>query len=137
MATLGVSSRKRYRLFVRQSEEVLEASGCDEAVALAVQLARRQTNRSSVLFALSGTVADFCRALAACEERVAAVVVRPDESDVKHKAFLREVRELTSAEGAWLIWNEPNAHVDGEDEIPREFHGIRPDVTCWQEEPAL
>lgn len=146
MATPAVSSR--YRLFVRQSGELLEADGFARAQALAVRLARRQTKRLRVISVLpvdysaepdrstvqvrTAAVSEFCRALADSEERVAAVIVHPDERDVKHKAFLREIRELTSAEGAWLIWHEPKAHVDGENEIPREFHGIRPDITCWR-----
>jgi len=128
MAMPAVSSEQQYRLYIRQNERHLAASGLDEAMDLAVDLARSTTRRFDVIRVLATDISDFCRRLADSESRVAAVIVTPDEGDVRHKAFLREVRELTSAEGAWLIWHEPKTQTD----VPREFYGIRPDVICWR-----
>jgi glutamate-1-semialdehyde aminotransferase len=71
--------------------------------------------------------------LASCEDRIAAVIVTPDESEPRNKMFLREVRELTSAEGALLIWRAPVESM-GRIGNPPEFYGIKPDITCYEDQ---
>ena len=130
MATrAGFSS---YRLYVRQGDRTFHAKSEGESVRRAIGIARRATKRRKILDVQTTDISGFCKALAACEERLAAVIVTPDEKDPKHRGFLREVRELTSAEGALLIWREKDDDR-AETRGPREILGIQPDITCYSE----
>ena len=107
----------------------------------ALGLARKHTGRRKVFFVvppgsqpeipfdddctaiLTNRVSEFCRALAASEVRIAAIFVQPDTRDMKVIGFLREVRELTSAEGACLLLEESSARSFAD-------YGICADLIC-------
>lgn len=149
---MHVDSSKGFTLFIRESGKVLHAKSAEESVRRAFRVARQKTKRRKIVNVLpadytetnpgikdskshvtvyTNHISNFCRALATSEARVAAVVVTPDERDLKYKGFLREIRELTSAEGALLIWKEVEGNENAENENPREFFGIQPDIICW------
>lgn len=150
MATRAGSSKDGFMVHISETGKLVNVPSDDRAVDLAIQMARRRTKRRKVFAVFpvdsfgktegssqvtplyTNRVSDFCRALAASDSRIAAVLVTPDDRDLMHKAFLREIRELTSAEGAWLIWKETKVELDETHAIPREFFGIRPDITCWK-----
>ena len=49
-------------------------------------------------------ISELCNLIATSESRIGAVVVAPKGEDLIYKRFLKRVRQLTSAEGAALIW---------------------------------
>lgn len=84
-----------------------------------------------VEFCEGGGLAKFCRTMGESPERIAAIMVEPAPGGGPiYKRFLQKVRELTSAEGAVLIWDEtmtdPGAFPGG----LRSLYKIKPDLSC-------
>jgi glutamate-1-semialdehyde aminotransferase len=74
-----------------------------------------------------GNIGLVCKEIGEAEERIAAVVVAPRRAeDLVLKRFLRRLRELVSAEGALLIWEE----TQGSRETLQIAYGVKPDLTC-------
>ena len=76
----------------------------------------------------------FCRAIAESEERIAAVIAEPKlEIDLVHRRFLRRAKDLSSAEGAVLVWDETEALGTGEfsGEVLNSY-ALNPDLICFR-----
>lgn len=121
----SVRQAVRFARKITGRRQVLEILPPDQST---FPLGKHRTASYRTVF--TNDISTFCQTLANSENRLAAIIVTPDEKDLKYKRFLREVRELTSAEGALLIWKE--GIVSEKDKIPTEFFGIRPDVICLQ-----
>lgn len=116
-----------------------EAESHETTLVKAIQLARDFTGRSKVLWLANGKAAPFsvvllpamkpavlCHAIGESSERIAAIILDPIRADeFRLKRFLKRVRELASAEGAVLIWNQGSADFD-----PNDFE-LQPDLTCF------
>jgi glutamate-1-semialdehyde aminotransferase len=74
----------------------------------------------------------FCRAIAESDERIAAVLAEPKlEIDLVHRRFLRRAKDLASAEGAVLVWDETEAFGAREfDGAVLGAYGVNPDLIC-------
>ena len=73
----------------------------------------------------------LCRVIAESEVRIAAIFVTPMTGvDLVHKRFVRRVRELASAEGALLVWDETILEHEDSPESRLQFYGIKPDIVC-------
>jgi glutamate-1-semialdehyde aminotransferase len=90
----------------------------------AIRLAQSGTGRRRVL-RVAPPLARVCRELAFSDQRLAALVVIPDLRDLTVKAFLRKLRELASAEGAWLIIDDTGGSPG---DWPGLYSDIRPDI---------
>jgi glutamate-1-semialdehyde aminotransferase len=97
----------------------------------ALRFARQFTGRSKVLMLENfNSMGSLCLSIAASDERIAAIVVRPKlEVDLIHKRFIKRARALASAEGALMIWDESSIAAQSAERL-QEFYEVRPDLIC-------
>jgi len=100
-------------------------ASAQEAYVLAVKIAQSYTKRKKVFILAdsnefvdenphtcslqAGNAAQLCEAIALTDERIAAIIIR------SHRAshfYYKKVRELSSAEGALMIWDRLTNHAD-------------------------
>ena len=96
-----------------------------------LKYARELTGRSKVLvLEKCSSMGSLCQAVAASDERIAAIVVQPKpEADLVHKRFIKRARALASAEGALMIWDESFIEAQSAGHL-RAFYEVRPDLIC-------
>jgi hypothetical protein len=117
-----------------------------EARMNALQLARKQTGRTQILILEdplqyevsldendcltipAGKTAHLCEAIANSAKRLAAIVVRD-----KHAApfYYKKVRELSSAEGARMIWEALDGPLNHTDTCAKLTKNSPPDLICF------
>ena len=98
-------------------QRAIERSGRHQVIAVGTAFSKSDIPSLSK----ATQIKDLCH-LIASSERIAAVVIAPKGEDVVHKRFLNRVKELTSAEGALLIWNGSRELLD--------FYEIKADLIC-------
>jgi glutamate-1-semialdehyde aminotransferase len=130
------------------AEVSFPAESADAARALAIRLARAYSGRHKIFWIAdsdalplgqdfdiatlpSRNIGLVCKAIGESEERIAAIIVAPQRAgDLVLKRFLKRVRELVSAEGALLIWDETLRDAGSIPEYLQASYEIRPDLTC-------
>jgi glutamate-1-semialdehyde aminotransferase len=86
---------------------------------------------ADVEFCEGGGLAKLCRTLGEADDRIAAIVVEPAPGGGPiYKRFLKKARELASAEGAVLIWDETLTDTAAFPGGLQVFYKIKPDLSC-------
>ncbi len=112
---------------VPTAEQIIPASNQENAYQMVLQLAKKHTSRNKILILenpiiFDGTISDsrdkdieiipadnaalLCETIAISAERIAAIIVKHDKAS---NYYYKKVRELSSAEGAVMIWD--NLHL--------------------------
>jgi glutamate-1-semialdehyde aminotransferase len=118
-----------------------------EAKAHALRLARKQTKRTHILILAdplqaevgqdknddltvipAGNAARLCEAIAISAERLAAIVVSYQQAS---PFYYKKVRELSSAEGAVMIWNALDSPLNQADTRINLSKNSQPDLICF------
>lgn len=95
-------------------------------------LARAWAGRDGVRLEPAGDLPRLCRLIGECEERIAAFVVSPAvDDDYRHKRQVKKLRELASAEGALLIWDEAAERIPAPGSRSA-FYAVRPDLSLTE-----
>ncbi len=130
-------------------EKTLPAVDGASARRAALRLAQAHTGRTAVLGLLGEETrrglaqhglevealadakpATLCAALAGCADRVAAIMIEPaaEASEPLLRRLAKKSRELASAEGALLVWDET---AEGAAALRARF-GLVPDLACGE-----
>lgn len=116
-----------------------------------IQRARAETKRSKVLVLTNADTSPWdklgldtnvvtipsmslpilCKTIAESNERIAAIIIETiPMRDLLHKRFMKRARELASAEGSLLIWNEQHSKNYFSYTDLQSFYEIKPDLSC-------
>jgi glutamate-1-semialdehyde aminotransferase len=122
-----------------------------QAMASLIQLARTKTARRKVLilsdpaqsclaqgddlaFIAAGNAGQLCAAIANSNERLAALVVRYAHAST---FYYKKVRELSSAEGAAMIWDALDIPLQQAETNITWAKNSQPDLMCFQFDSAI
>ena len=96
--------------------------------------ARQLTGRGKILEVDSRMgAAELCRQIAESRERFAALYVRVEGRDPLARRLYKRVRDLCSAEGALMIWDDTAAASPEEAQSWREYYAVQADLHCSRE----
>lgn len=130
-------------------DKVWQIENKNKARLNALQLAKEFTNRTKFIFItdnlsskveenflphenietiLAGDKAKLCETIAMSSERIAGIIVKAHCASLH---YYKKVRELTSAEGAVMIWDQLDSKMNANDSLVKITKTSQPDLICF------